>query len=136
LAIALEIENNAHKVHNSLKEFEMKNIYLRFLSLANAIEGASTPLSQVDETAKQLLEVIALHHAQGKALTVTDAMAMASIASPATLHRKLDDLREQGLIAQIFEGKNRRTKYLVPTKVADKYFANLGKVMAQAIVAS
>ncbi len=114
----------------------MKNLYLRFLSLANAIDGSATQLSNVDETAKQLLHVIALHHAQGKALTVTDAMAMASIASPATIHRKLDDLRESGLIAQTFEGKNRRTKYLVPTKVADKYFANLSKVMEQAAVSA
>jgi DNA-binding MarR family transcriptional regulator len=48
------------------------------------------------------------------------------------LHRKIDDLREAGLIEQVFEGKNRRTKYLVPTPAADKYFANLGQVMTEA----
>ena len=43
-------------------------------------------------------------------------MTLNNIVSPATLHRKLDELREGGLIEQSFEGKNRRTKYLVPTK--------------------
>ncbi len=114
----------------------MKNVYLRFLALSNAINGASAQLSTVDQTAKQLLQVIALRHEQGKAMTVTEAMEMASIASPATIHRKLDDLRESGLIEQTFEGKNRRTKYLVPTKVADKYFASLGEMMKQTLTSA
>ena len=37
-----------------------------------------------------------------------------------------------GLIDQIFQGDNRRTKYLVPTPVTDRYFDNLGRVLAQA----
>ena len=111
----------------------MKNVYLRFLALSNAINGPSTQVSAVDQTAKQLLQIIALRHDQGKAMTVTEAMEMTSIASPATIHRKLDDLRESGLIEQTFEGKNRRTKYLVPTKVTEKYFTNLGEVMKKTL---
>jgi DNA-binding MarR family transcriptional regulator len=55
------------------------------------------------------------------------------IASPATLHRKLDELREAGLIQQVFEGKDRRTKYLVPTKEADAYFAKMSKAITSAV---
>lgn len=69
-------------------------------------------------------------------MTVTDALAMTSIASPATVHRKLNDLREAGLIEQSFASNNRRTKYLTPTKAADKYFSNLGEMMKQSIAAS
>jgi DNA-binding MarR family transcriptional regulator len=134
--MALEFENNAHKVNPLLQEFKMKNVYLRFLALSNVINVASTQLSKVDQTAKQLLQVIALRHEQGKAMTVSEAMEMASIASPATIHRKLDDLRESGLIEQTFVGKNRRTKYLVPTKVADKYFTNLGEMMKQTLTSA
>ena len=111
----------------------MKDIYLRFIALANAIEGKSEALPAIDATAKQLLNVIAVCHVQGRSMTVTDAMSLNSIASPATLHRKLDDLRESALIEQVFEGKNRRTKYLVPTQVADNYFARLGLLMKQAL---
>jgi DNA-binding MarR family transcriptional regulator len=45
----------------------------------------------------------------------------------------LDDLRVAGLIEQVFQANNRRTKYLVPTKAADAYFVNLGKVMSDAM---
>jgi DNA-binding MarR family transcriptional regulator len=63
-------------------------------------------------------------------------MALDHIASPATIHRKLDQLRELGMIDTVFEGKNRRTKYLVPTKVAADYFANMGKAVQQAIASA
>ncbi len=111
----------------------MKSVYLRFIALANAVSSESKELRAIDETAKLLLELIASRHAQGKSLTVTDAMALTTLASPATVHRKLDALREAGLIQQVFEGKNRRTKYLEPTKAANEYFANLGKAMTQSL---
>jgi DNA-binding MarR family transcriptional regulator len=60
-------------------------------------------------------------------------MALDSIASPATIHRKLDQLRELGMIDTVFEGKNRRTKYLVPTKAAHDYFDQVGQVMKQVL---
>jgi DNA-binding MarR family transcriptional regulator len=110
----------------------MKSTYLRYLALAKAVQETDTHLTAVDETAKRLLEVIALSHAENRPLTVSEAMALEPIASPGTIHRKLDLLREMGLINQIFQGDNRRTKYLVPTPVTDRYFDNLGRVLAQA----
>lgn len=110
-----------------------KQIYLRFLNLIHALDGsASTPAMDLD--AKKLLEVIAVRHAAEKPLTVTDAMALNTIASPATVHRKLDQLRELGMIDTVFEGKNRRTKYLVPTQMAHDYFNQVGEAMQQALV--
>ena len=108
-----------------------QSIYLRFLSLLHAIEGKGE-LPNLDLDAKRLLEVIGVQHSQGKPLTVSDAMAMTHIASPATIHRKLDVLREIGMIDTHFEGKNRRTKYLCPTPQAEKYFSQVGAVMQQA----
>lgn len=112
----------------------MNSTYLRFLALVHTIDGTSTQLANVDETAKHLLNVIALNHSNGKPLTVTEAMALKSIASPATIHRKLNDLLEVGLVEQVFEGKNRRTKYLVTTKNAEKYFSSLSECMKQALL--
>lgn len=111
---------------------QSKQIYLRFLNLIHALEGAQ-PAPAMDLDAKKLLEVIAVHHAQEKPLTVTDAMALNTIASPATIHRKLDQLRELGMIDTVFEGKNRRTKFLVPTQTAHDYFEKVGQVMEQAL---
>jgi len=103
-------------------------IYLRFIHLTQAISG-DLPTFNVDSAALRLLEAVAVAYTQGSPLTVTNAMRLTNIASPATLHRKLDALREAGLVAQEFEGKNRRTKYLVPTAQASKYFEQLGKAL-------
>lgn len=102
--------------------------YIRFINLTHAVtsefEGAG-----IDLLSLRLLEAIAIAHSEGTALTVTDAMALSAIASPATMHRKLTNLLDAKLIEQVFEGKNRRTKYLVPTAQASKYFEQLGKAL-------
>ena len=109
-----------------------KHIYLRFLNLVHALEGGSTAPT-MDLDAKKLLEVIFVRSANDTPMTVTDAMALSHIASPATIHRKLDQLRELGMIDTEFEGKNRRTKYLVPTQMAHEYFESIGQAMNQAV---
>ncbi len=105
--------------------------YIRFINLTHAVtsefEGAG-----IDLLSLRLLEAIAIAHSEGTALTVTDAMALSAIASPATMHRKLTNLLDAKLIEQVFEGKNRRTKYLVPTAQASKYFEQLGKALVLA----
>ena len=105
-----------------------KQIYMRFLNLLHTLEGGEHAPS-MDLDAKKLLEFIAMRHEQQKPLTVTEAMALSTIASPATIHRKLDQLRELGMIDTVFEGKNRRTKYLVPTQAAHDYFEHIGQAM-------
>ena len=109
-----------------------KNIYLRFLTLLQTIEGKGE-LPSLDLDAKKLLETIAVQHLQGKSLTVTEAMTLSHIASPATIHRKLNVLREIGLIETLYEGTNRRTKYLVPTAQANRYFDEHSNIMHQAL---
>lgn len=112
-----------------------KQVYMRFLSILHALEGQEgAPAMDLD--AKKLLEVIAVRHEHKKPLTVTEAMALASIASPATIHRKLDQLRDMGMVTTVFDGDNRRTKYLVPTDAAHDYFESVGLAMTQAIQAS
>ena len=76
----------------------MEKTYLRFLALAQAITAPASNAVHVNLLSQRLLEVIALRHNQGEPMTVTDAMSLSKIASPATLHRKLDQLRETGLI--------------------------------------
>ncbi len=109
-----------------------KFAYVRFLELIQTIEGRGG-LSDMDLDAKKLLEVIVVSDARGNTLTVTDTMQMSAIASPATIHRKLDTLRQMGLIANEYEGENRRTKYLKPTTAALKYFDQVGSMMAKVL---
>jgi DNA-binding MarR family transcriptional regulator len=111
----------------------MSKLYLRYLRIARAVDVLKKNSNLIDSTALQLLNEIAVQHFDGETLTVSQAIALKRIASPATLHRKLDELREAGLIEQVFEGKDRRTKYLVPTKEADAYFAKMSKAMTSAV---
>jgi len=111
----------------------MSQLYLRFLHIAREVDIQKTPVKNIDSTALLLLNEIAVQHHDGKNITVTQAMLLSTIASPATIHRKLDELRAAGLIEQVFEGKNRRTKYLVPTKEADSYFAKMSKAITSAV---
>ena len=111
----------------------MGKLYLRFLRIARDVDVQKTPVKNIDSTALLLLNEIAVQHHEGKNITVTQAMLLSNIASPATIHRKLDELRAAGLIEQVFQGKNRRTKYLVPTKEADSYFAKMSKAITNAV---
>ena len=111
----------------------MSQLYLQFLQLSQAVETQNTAVRNIDSNALLLLEEITVQNLDGKTLTVTQAMALKKLASPATLHRKIDALREAGLIEQIFVGKNRRKKYLVPTKDTHAYFAKLSKAIMSAV---
>ena len=111
----------------------MSQLYLRFLRIARGVDIQKKPVKNIDSTALLLLNEIAVQHLDDKNITVTQAMLLSKIASPATIHRKIDELRAAGLIEQVFEGKNRRTKYLVPTKEADSYFAKMSKAITSAV---
>jgi DNA-binding MarR family transcriptional regulator len=108
-----------------------QKIYLKFLSLIQTTESKGE-LAALDSDAKRLLEIIAVRHFLGQQTTISDAMGLKSIASPATLHRKIDALRGLSLLETYFEGKNKRTKYLRPTDQADQYFSMLGQLMETA----
>ena len=109
--------------------------YIRFINLTHAVTNQWGGAG-IDLLSLRLLEAIAIAHSEGAALTVTDAMALNALASPATMHRKLTNLLDARLIEQVFEGKNRRTKYLVPTEAADVYFAKLGQVISEAVASA
>jgi hypothetical protein len=63
-------------------------------------------------------------------------MTFKQIASPATIHRKLELLREIGMVETEFVGSNRHTKYLVPTPFAYKYFNAFSQLMQRALKTS
>ena len=107
------------------------NAFLHFLNLTAHFENE--PIHQIDLQAKKILETIAWRHQSGQALTVTQAMRMDHIASAATIHRKLDYLRQMGLVQNIYQGKNRRTKFMAPTKLSARYFEKINKVMRKAL---
>ena len=51
----------------------MRNVYMRYLALVKKVNGSDCYPSVIDESAKRLLEVIALSYAQNRPLTVSAA---------------------------------------------------------------
>lgn len=101
--------------------------YMNFLELSNAIEF------NCDPSCIKLLEAIAFAESKDAPLTVMKAMSFDSIASPATMHRRLDLLREAGYVEHEFKGKNRRTKYLVTTERTKTYFKALEQCLVHSL---
>ena len=76
---------------------------MRYLALVKKVNGSDFYRSVIDESAKRLLEVIALSYAQNRPLTVSAALALGPIASPRTPHHKLGLLpRLRQICGQMF----------------------------------
>ena len=103
----------------------MDRTYFRFLAHSGPV------LLGVDRVAVALLDEIALCDVEP--LTVTEAMDLAFVASPATVHRKIDELIAAGLIEHKQEEGNQRTKFLVPTMKAMDHYARLGAAIREAV---
>ena len=84
----------------------MKQIYLRYLVLAETLRKSNIDLSEIDEIGKKLLETIAIKSAQGQPMVVTQTMELSDIASPATIHRRIEVLKKAGLI-QVIQTRSR-----------------------------
>lgn len=104
----------------------MMDRYFRFIELS------ASNILPVDLVATKLLEYIAVCEDDENSATVGDAMRCKKLGSPATLHRKLDDLLAAGLVVHDFDLNNRRTKYLVLTAKAQDHFASLGRAIVAA----
>ncbi|NBO41402.1 MAG: hypothetical protein EBU92_07735 [Betaproteobacteria bacterium] len=79
---------------------------------------------------------VLIAHGKKQPLNVTQAMNMKSIGSPAMLYRKINDLLQLGLLELVYEGTNRRTKYLIPTSTALNYADSLADAAAKIYSAS
>ncbi|CAN1542914.1 hypothetical protein MCEMAEM4_01852 [Burkholderiaceae bacterium] len=105
-----------------------QNSYLQFLSLCKFPHTDNLP-PNITPDGQALLGIIAVANAEGHPLTVMQTMALQHLASPATIHRRVDTLRESLLIDMVFHKGDRRTKYLVTTPLADRYFERMGELV-------
>ncbi len=100
------------------------NSLFQFFKVMHAFESKQ-PFARIGIDAMKLLEHIALQHANGRPLTVTEAMKLTSIASPSSIHKKIEKLRGEDLISHQYADTNRRTKYLMPSAYALKILAEM-----------
>lgn len=107
------------------------NNYLQFLQSVHVMT-ARKRLIAMEPMARELLNEVAVQHWSGTPMTVTRLMELDRIASPATLHRKMQMLLGEGLIELIVDDGNKRSKFVHLSKKGGRYFDSLSNLMAQA----
>jgi hypothetical protein len=105
--------------------------YLRFLQLAQVIQALPDG-QEMDANEKALLQAVVLRWYENQPMTVREAIGLAELGSPATLHKRITRLRKKDLLSNLNLEGDRRAKFLIPTQLTLDYFQNLGQSMQQA----
>jgi hypothetical protein len=105
--------------------------YLRFLQLAKVIQALPDG-QEMDANEKALLQAVVLRWYENQPMTVREAIGLAELGSPATLHKRITRLREKDMLGNLNLEGDRRAKFLIPTQRTLDYFQNLGQSMQQA----
>lgn len=111
------------------QQSEFISTYLRILQFASAVQ-LLPGMDSFDANSKALFEAIMLGWSKNIPLTVREAIGMEHLGSPATLHKRLVQLRKMELIEALFKGEDHRTKYLIPTEKGLEYASKLGKAFS------
>ena len=106
---------------------------MRFLRSVASLEPHNHKHKNISPTATLLLNEIAVKDFDEQPMTVSQAMELYALGSPANLHRKIYELHEAGMISFSYAGTNRRTKYLFLTLAARDYFQIKNDAMLQAV---
>jgi hypothetical protein len=110
------------------------NAYLRFLQLAKGIQQLPDA-PQLDANEKALLEEVALRWFENHPMTVREAIGLATLGSPATLHKRITRLRQKDLLKTFNQPEDKRAKYLIPTDKTIAMFGDFGKKMNSVVAA-
>lgn len=102
--------------------------YLRFLQLAKVVQALPDG-QEMDANEVALLESVVLRWYEGQPMTVREAIGLAELGSPATLHKRITRLREKDMLSTLNQEGDRRAKFLIPTARTLNYFQHLGRSM-------
>jgi hypothetical protein len=105
--------------------------YLRFLQLARVLQTLPDGM-EMDANESALLEAVVLRWHENQPMTVREAIALSTLGSPATLHKRITRLREKQMLSTLNLESDRRAKFLIPTQLTLDHFNKLGQSMQQA----
>ena len=108
---------------------QLSNTYLRFLHQVHRVTKKGR-LTDLEPVCSRLLDEIAIQEHGGSPLTVTALMGLSHIASPATLHRKMQRLLQDDLIQLNVDSENRRSKFVVLSKRGHRRYDLLSTLMS------
>jgi DNA-binding MarR family transcriptional regulator len=109
-----------------------EQLYIRFLKLVQA-QKISPSGKELTPPEMHLLEDVALRHFESRPYTVSEALALHHLGSPATLHKRLKRLRDWGFLGYEQHPSDHRTKYLVATALTIAHFERMSDAMALAL---
>jgi hypothetical protein len=92
----------------------------------------ATPTKASGTVRKTSMEALTASWHSGQALTVTETMSLSVAGAPATVHRKLTNLKKQGLVSVHESDIDLRVRMLVPTRRALDYFERLAACLEDA----
>lgn len=107
---------------------ELISLYLRFCTLLDTIKDLPAADVMTPELEK-LLAVIGNASHSGKPLAVRKLLIREELGSPATIHKRIHQLKDAGFVS--FEGLegDSRVRLVVPTEQALRHFAEHAKVI-------
>ena len=120
---------NSEIMPKTLKHYS--DIYFKFLQLVQAVRQLPD-FPALDPVEERLLNLFAIVWQSDQKITVLQAMSLSNDVSSTTAHRRLKSLRQKGVLTLELDKVDNRIKYVMPTPVAQKYFAQLGQCLAEA----
>jgi len=112
-------------------KIELVALYLRYCSLINALKDFPNA-TQVTEELEPLLITITQAWHEGTPLPVRKLLIREALGSPATIHKRIHQLHEAGLVSLDAVASDARVKLVVPTDHALRYLAEKGKAVQKA----
>ena len=100
----------------------------KYLDFADELDRVRSK-NKLNPKVWRALRVIAKCHLKDQPIRIVDLMQMAEIASPATIHKIIQYLIDQDMVAIQSDRHDGRVKYLIPTPRALKIFRELAARM-------
>ena len=107
-------------------------MYLNFIQLAQGISQLEK-FPYMTHLSKVILDHVALNERQSHPLSVRQLITIDAIASPATIHKHLSDLRKSGYVGVVINKIDKRTKPLVLTQLGYQYIDALSKALQKSL---
>lgn len=110
---------------------KMKSAYLRFLSLSRM--ATSLPgIPALDPVEERLLNQFGAFWGNDYQPTVLEALNIDEGISRRTVQRRIDGLRNKGMIRYVPDPSDQRIKRIAPTDLAETYFSRYDQLLKSA----
>lgn len=105
--------------------------YIRFLKLIDTLDG----FSDLNPLQHFMVKKMVVMWGRREKVTVTQVLHFNQLASPSTLHRELNKLKEKGYLSLKTNAIDRRIKEVLPTSKLNKLNASFEVALNKSLLA-